>query len=103
MIGLTKTLAKEWGRYKVNVNAVAFGFIHTRMTEAVATDNSTLNIDGRNIRVGISAESAARASTLIPFGRPGTPAEAAGAVYLLCTPESDYINSQTLVVDAGRV
>ena len=103
VIGLTKTLAKEWGRYKVNVNAVAFGFIHTRMTAAVATDNSTLNIDGRNIRVGISAESAARASTLIPFGRPGTPAEAAGAVYLLCTPESDYINSQTLVVDAGRV
>ncbi|WP_410874594.1 SDR family NAD(P)-dependent oxidoreductase [Nocardia sp. A7] len=103
VIGLTKTLAKEWGRYKVNVNAVAFGFIHTRMTDAVAGDNSTLTIDGREIRVGISAEKAAMAAQVIPFGRAGTPDEAAGAVYLLCTPEADYVNSQCLVVDAGRV
>ena len=103
LIGLTKTLAKEWGRFNVNVNAVAFGFIKTRMTDAVATDNATLNIDGRDIKVGISAEKAAMASKVIPFGRPGTPVEAAGAVYLMCTPESDYVNGQCLVVDAGRV
>ncbi|MGW4034645.1 SDR family NAD(P)-dependent oxidoreductase [Streptomyces sp. NPDC004838] len=103
VIGLTKTLAKEWGRYKVNVNAVAFGFILTRMTEVTAADNATLEIDGREIRVGMNPDRAAMASKIIPFGRPGTPKEAAGAVYLLCTPDADYINSQCIVVDAGRV
>lgn len=103
LLGLTRTLSKEWGRYQVNVNAVAFGLIHTRMTAAVATDNAMLEIDGRNIKVGISAEKAAAVSKAIPFGRPGTPEEAAGAVYLLCTPDADYVNGQTLVVDAGRV
>ncbi|MEU5397887.1 SDR family NAD(P)-dependent oxidoreductase [Streptomyces sp. NPDC005963] len=103
VIGLTKTMAKEWGRYKVNVNAVAFGFVLTRMTEVTAADNTTLEIDGRAIRVGMNPDRAAMAATTIPFGRPGTPREAAGAVYLLCTPDADYINSQCIVVDAGRV
>ncbi|MEU5974662.1 SDR family oxidoreductase [Streptomyces sp. NPDC047315] len=103
LVGLTKVLAKEWGRYRVNVNAVAFGFILTRMTEVTAADNTTLEIDGREIRVGMNPERAAMASTIIPFGRPGTAKEAAGAVYLLCTPDADYINSQCIVVDAGRV
>ncbi|MFF0451657.1 SDR family NAD(P)-dependent oxidoreductase [Streptomyces sp. NPDC004609] len=103
VIGLTKTLAKEWGRYKVNVNAVAFGFILTRMTEVTAADQATLKIDGREIRVGMNPDRAAMASQVIPFGRPGTTKEAAGAVYLLCTPDADYINSQCIVVDAGRV
>ncbi|KXX59877.1 SDR family NAD(P)-dependent oxidoreductase [Rhodococcus sp. LB1] len=103
LIGLTKTLAKEWGRYKVNVNAVAYGFIVTRMTEVTAETNTTLNIDGRDIRVGVNPDRMAAMATTIPFGRGGTPKEAAGAVYLLCTPESDYVNSQCLVVDAGRV
>ncbi|MFC9762890.1 SDR family NAD(P)-dependent oxidoreductase [Rhodococcus jostii] len=103
LLGLTKTLAKEWGRYKVNVNAVAFGLIITRMTEVTADTDTTSNIDGRDIRVGVNPDRMAMASKMIPFGRGGTPAEAAGAVYLLCTPESDYINSQCLVVDAGRV
>lgn len=103
LIGLTKTLAKEWGRYRVNVNAVAFGLIITRMTEVSADANATLTIDGREIRVGVNPDRLAVASKMIPFGRGGTPVEAAGAVYLLCTPESDYINSQCLVVDAGRV
>ncbi|GAF43867.1 SDR family NAD(P)-dependent oxidoreductase [Rhodococcus wratislaviensis] len=103
VIGLTKTLAKEWGRYKVNVNAVAYGFIVTRMTEVTAETNTTLNIDGRDIRVGVNPDRMAAMATTIPFGRGGTPKEAAGAVYLLCTPESDYVNSQCLVVDAGRV
>ncbi|WP_345351338.1 SDR family NAD(P)-dependent oxidoreductase [Rhodococcus olei] len=103
LIGLTKTLAKEWGRYRVNVNAVAFGLIATRMTEVTADTNTTLTIDGREIRVGVNPDRMAVASRMIPFGRGGTPTEAAGAVYLLCTPESDYVNSQCLVVDAGRV
>ncbi|MCJ0907494.1 SDR family NAD(P)-dependent oxidoreductase [Rhodococcus sp. ARC_M6] len=101
IIGLTKTLAKEWGRYKVNVNAVAFGFILTRMTEALAGDDVFVEIDGRRIKAGVSQSVMDRVKTSNPFGRPGTPAEAAGAVYLLCTPEADYINGQCLNVDAG--
>ncbi|MEV6697479.1 SDR family oxidoreductase [Streptomyces sp. NPDC051453] len=103
MIGMTKTLAKEWGRYKVNVNAVAFGFILTRMTEVTAADNATLNIDGRDIKVGLNPEKAAMASKIIPLGRPGTPQEAAGAVYALCLQETNYVSGQCLVVDGARV
>jgi 3-oxoacyl-[acyl-carrier protein] reductase len=103
VIGLTKSLAKEWGRYKVNVNAVAFGFILTRMTAATAADNATVEIEGRQIKVGLNPERAAMAAKVIPFGRPGTAREAAGAVYLLCTPDADYINAQCIVVDGGRV
>ena len=101
VIGLTKTLAKEWGRYRVNVNAVAFGFILTRMTEAVAGDESFAEIDGRKIKVGVSQAVMDRVKTSNPFGRPGTPEEAAGAVYVLCTPDTDYVSGQCLNVDAG--
>ncbi|MGW5680296.1 SDR family NAD(P)-dependent oxidoreductase, partial [Streptomyces sp. NPDC003860] len=103
MIGLTKTLAKEWGRYGVNVNAVAFGFVLTRMTEVTAADNAMLSIDGRDIKVGLNPEKAAMAAKVIPLGRPGTPEEAAGAVYALCLPETDYVSGQCLVVDGARV
>ncbi|MET7987467.1 SDR family oxidoreductase [Streptomyces sp. NPDC005281] len=103
MIGMTKTLAKEWGRYNVNVNAVAFGFILTRMTEVTAADNATLTIDGRDIKVGLNPEKAAMASKVIPLGRPGTPQEAAGAVYALCLQETNYVSGQCLVVDGARV
>ncbi|MFE7136053.1 SDR family NAD(P)-dependent oxidoreductase, partial [Streptomyces sp. NPDC057638] len=101
IVGLTKTLAKEWGRYRVNVNAVAFGFILTRMTEATAEDESFVEIEGRRIKVGVSPQIAAAVSRTNPFGRPGTPTEAAGAVYLLCTPDSDYVSGQCLTVDGG--
>ncbi|MFE1909194.1 SDR family NAD(P)-dependent oxidoreductase [Streptomyces gardneri] len=103
LVGLTRTLAKEWGRYKVNVNAVAFGFISTRITEVTTADGSVLEIDGREIKVGLHPDRAATAAETIPFGRPGTPKEAAGAVYVLCAPDTDYVNGQCLVVDAGRV
>ncbi|MFI1978881.1 SDR family NAD(P)-dependent oxidoreductase [Streptomyces wedmorensis] len=101
VIGLTKTMAKEWGRYKVNVNAVAYGFILTRMTEATADDEAFVEIEGRKIKVGVSPQIAAAVARTNPFGRPGTPAEAAGAVYLLCTPEADYISAQVVTVDGG--
>jgi 3-oxoacyl-[acyl-carrier protein] reductase len=103
LIGLTKTLAKEWGRYRVNVNAVAFGLILTRMTEVTAADNATLEIDGRTIKVGLNPQRAAAVSTAVPLGRAGTPAEAAGAVHFFCTPDSDYVSGQCLVVDGARV
>jgi 3-oxoacyl-[acyl-carrier protein] reductase len=98
--GLTKTLAKEWGRYNVTVNTVAFGFIKTRLTGAV-TGGDTIEIEGREIAVGISPALASALEQMIPLGRGGTPEEAAGAVYLLCLPESDYISGQTLVCGGG--
>ncbi|MBV6754868.1 SDR family NAD(P)-dependent oxidoreductase [Rhodococcus opacus] len=101
VIGLTKSLAREWGRYRVNVNAVAYGWILTRMTEAVAGDNAFIEVEGRKLPVGINQKIADSASTRIPLGRPGTPSEAAGAAYLLCTQDANYVSGQCLVVDAG--
>ena len=101
IIGLTKALAKEWGRYQVNVNAVAFGIIRTRMTEARADGGATLDIGGRQIRVGVSPYLLDTLPQRVPLGRGGSPAEAAGAVYLLCTPEADYISGQVLLCNGG--
>lgn len=101
MLGMTMTLAKEWGRYKVNVNCVAFGMIRTRLTEAVAGGDATIRIEGRDIKVGISPDLARTFESSIPLGRAGTPEEAADAVYLLCTPESNYISGQTVVCGGG--
>lgn len=98
--GFTKTMAKEWGRYNVTVNTVAFGIIKTRLTEAAA-GNGTIDVDGREIKVGISDALLSAAEQMIPLGRSGTPQEAANAVYLFCTPESDYISAQTVVCGGG--
>jgi len=100
--GLTKALAKEWGRYKVNVNSVAFGLIKTRLTEATAGDDATINISGNQIKVGVNQQLMQNLETLIPMGRAGTPAEAAGAVYLFCIPESNYISGQIVICGGGR-
>lgn len=101
IVGLTKTLAKEWGRMKVNVNCVAFGFIRTRLTEATADAGSAVSIEGRKIKVGVNPDLMAMMERSIPIGRAGTPEEAAGAVYSLCTPDSDYISGQTVVCGGG--
>ncbi|MBO9353334.1 SDR family NAD(P)-dependent oxidoreductase [Bordetella petrii] len=100
--GLTKALAKEWGRYNVNVNSVAFGLIKTRLTEAPADADASIDVEGRKIHVGVAPENLRNAEATIPLGRAGTPAEAAGAVYLFCIPESDYISGQVLVCGGGR-
>lgn len=101
IIGLTKCLTKEWGRYNVNVNAVAFGVIMTRLTEATAGGDASISIAGRDIKVGISEQVLESSKTLIPLGRPGTAEEAAGAVYLFCTPEANYISGQTVICGGG--
>ena len=101
IIGLTKTMSKEWGRMKVNVNCVAFGLIKTRLTEATADSNARIKIEGRDIRVGVNPELMDTLEKSIPLGRAGTPEEAAGAVYLFCTPESDYISGQTVICGGG--
>lgn len=99
--GLTKTIAKEWGRYNVTVNTVAFGLIKTRLTVASASGDSTIDIEGRKIRVGAEPDWVSAMEQMIPLGRAGTPGEAAGAVYLFCTPESDYVSGQTLICGGG--
>jgi 3-oxoacyl-[acyl-carrier protein] reductase len=98
--GMTQTLAKEWGRMNVTVNCVAYGFIKTRLTVSAESD-STANIDGRDIKVGVNPDLMAAMERMIPLGRGGSPDEAAGAVYLLCIPESDYISGQTLMCSGG--
>ena len=100
LVGLTKTLAKEWGRYSVNVNCVAFGFIETRLTQEIKGETA-IAIDGRQHRVGLLAEGRAATVAQIPLGRVGTPREAAGGVLLLCLPEADYITGQVLEVSGG--
>ena len=102
VVGLTRAMAKEWGRYKVNVNAVAFGLIMTRLTESPAHGGATIDIQGREIPVGVRPEVLKTAEQSIPVGRGGRPEEAAGAVYLFCIPESNYVSGQTLVVSGGR-
>src|SRR5665811_427588 len=97
VLGLTKALSKEWGRMKVNVNAVAFGLINTRLTAATADGNAKIDIEGRAIKVGVNPGLMKQMEAMIPLGRGGTPAEAAGAVFLFCIPESNYISGQVLV------
>jgi 3-oxoacyl-[acyl-carrier protein] reductase len=99
--GLTKTLAKEWGRYNVTVNSVAFGMIRTRLTEAPVGGGATIDVEGRVIKVGVNPDVLTALEQSIPLGRGGSPVEAAGAVYLLCTPESDYVSAQTLICGGG--
>jgi len=101
IIGLTKALSKEWGRYKVNVNAVAFGMIKTRLTEASAGGNASIDVEGRKIKVGVNPDLLEMMERTIPLGRGGTPEEAAGSVYLLCIPESNYVSGQTLICGGG--
>jgi 3-oxoacyl-[acyl-carrier protein] reductase len=102
IVGLTKTLAKEWGRYNVTVNAVAFGLIQTRLTQPLRGGASgTIDVQGRTVKVGVQGERLEALNQMIPLGRGGLPEEAAGAVYLFCSPDSDYVSGQTLVVSGG--
>lgn len=101
VIGLTKTLAKEWGRYNVNVNAVGFGLIDTRLVQPIDGDESNIEMHGHRIRIGVQPamlEAAKKASAL---GRLGSPEEAAGAVLFFCSPLSDYVTGEVLICGGG--
>jgi 3-oxoacyl-[acyl-carrier protein] reductase len=99
LVGMTKTLAKEWGRYKVNVNCVAFGFIRTRITQPIAAEP---NASGEVRNVGVQPAMIEHLEqNAIPLGRFGTPEEAADGVYLFCSPESNYISGQVVTVGGG--
>jgi 3-oxoacyl-[acyl-carrier protein] reductase len=101
VVGLTKTLAKEWGQFKVNVNAVAFGWIETRLT-ASKNEANTMEIHGQKVQLGIPDQMRAVAPMMIPLGRPGTPAEAAGGVFFLCSPWSNFVHGQVLNITGGQ-
>jgi 3-oxoacyl-[acyl-carrier protein] reductase len=101
LVGLTRTLCKEWGRYKVNVNCVAFGLIGTRLTQKIEAEQATIDVAGRAIKVGIQPQLLSTFEKMIPLGRAGTAEEAAGAVYLFCAPESNYISGQVVVCGGG--
>src|SRR3954454_15345205 len=101
VVGVTKTLAKEWGQFKINVNAVAFGFVETRLT-AAKEEGGTIEREGEQIQLGIPEQMRAMAAAIIPLGRAATPEEAAGGIFFLCTPWSNYIHGQVLHVTGGQ-
>lgn len=100
VIGLTKTIAREWGRFNINVNAVAYGFIETRLTD-VKEKGGRITVDGRAIEIGVPENSREIFKQMIPLGRPGTPEEAAGPVLFLASPLSDYVTGHVLLVTGG--
>jgi 3-oxoacyl-[acyl-carrier protein] reductase len=101
VIGLTKVLAKEWGRYNVNVNAVGFGFIETRLTQPLGTEAAEIDVKGRKIKVGVQPAAIEALRQQCPLGRFGTVEEAAGAVLFFCSPLSDYVSGEVLICSGG--
>jgi 3-oxoacyl-[acyl-carrier protein] reductase len=100
IVGVTKTLAKEWGRLNINVNAVAYGFIETRLT-AAKDAASKQEVDGQLVELGIPEKMRQAARTVIPLGRAGSPEEAAGPVLFLASPLADYVTGHTVLVTGG--
>jgi len=101
ILGLTRTMSKEWGRYNVNVNAVGFGLIQTRLVQPASTDDATVNMHGNQIRVGVPPDALDALTKSIPLGRLGTPEEAADAVLFFCSPLSDYVTGEVLICGGG--
>ena len=100
IVGVTKTMAKEWGRFNVNVNAVAYGFIETRLTQA-KENQERMQVGDKQVELGIPEAMRQMAANFIPLGRPGTPDEAAGPVLFLASPLSDYMAGALLLVTGG--
>jgi 3-oxoacyl-[acyl-carrier protein] reductase len=101
VIGLTRTMAKEWGRYNVNVNCVGFGLIETRLTQPLTAAGATIDVEGRHIPVGVQPKVLESVKAVCPLGRAGTPEEAAGAVLFFCSPLSDYVTGEVLICGGG--
>jgi len=100
VVGLTKTMAREWGRFSINVNAVAYGFIETRLVEA-KEKGLQIDVEGRKIAIGIPKETMEAFKTAIPLCRLGSPDEAAGPVLFLASPLSDFVTGDVLLVTGG--
>jgi 3-oxoacyl-[acyl-carrier protein] reductase len=102
VVGLTKTMAKEWGQLKINVNAVAFGFIETRLTQAKEKGETLKAPSGEEVELGIPEQTRSMAAMIIPLGRAAVPEEAAQPVLFLCSPLSNYVHGQVLNVTGGQ-
>jgi len=100
VVGLTRTMAKEWGRYNVNVNAVGFGLIGTRLIQPLS-ETSKIDVRGREIKVGVQQAVLDKVVAMSPLGRVGTPEEAAGAVIFFCSPLSDFVTGEVLMCTGG--
>lgn len=106
IVGLTKTIAKEWGPFGVRSNTVAYGYIQTRLT-AAKEEGTIIEVNGQKIALGIpskgpSAKAGAGSVPDIPLQRAGTPDEAARGIVFLCSPLAAYISGHTLEVTGGR-
>ena len=101
IIGLTRTMAKEWGRYNVNVNCVGFGLIETRLTQPLTGEAAGIDVQGRHIAVGVQPKVLDAIKTVCPLGRVGTPEDAAGPVLFFCSPLSDYVTGEVLLCSGG--
>ena len=101
VIGLTRTLAKEWGRYNVNVNAVGFGLIETRLVQPLDGEGASMEMHGHQIRLGVQPTLLESVKSACPLGRLGTPDDAAGAVLFFCSPLSDYVTGEVLICSGG--
>jgi 3-oxoacyl-[acyl-carrier protein] reductase len=101
IIGLTRTMAKEWGRYNVTVNSVAFGLIETRLTQPLTGAGASIDMKGRHIPVGVQPQHLQAAKAANPLGRVGTPDDAAGPVVFFCSPLSDYVTGEVLICSGG--
>jgi 3-oxoacyl-[acyl-carrier protein] reductase len=102
LVGLTKTHAREWGPFKVNVNAVAFGFVETRLTAASDEGGEAFVKDGVEIPLGIPERMRQLAPMIIPLGRAATPEDAAGPIFFLCSPWSNFVHGQVLTASGGQ-
>jgi 3-oxoacyl-[acyl-carrier protein] reductase len=101
VVGLTKTMSKEWGRYNVTVNAVGFGIIETRLTQPLAGESASIDVQGRKIAVGVQPAVLDWVKKACPLGRVGTPEDAANAVLFFCSPLSDYVSGEVLICGGG--
>src|SRR5437667_299793 len=99
--GLTKVLAKEWGRYNVNVNSVGFGFIDTRLVAPLGSLGAEIEMKGHKIKVGVQQAMLDAVKQMCPLGRLGSVEEAAGPVLFFCSPFSDYVSGEVLICSGG--
>ncbi len=102
MVGLTKTMAKEWGRFNVQSNAVAFGWVDTRLTAAKEeAEEGEIERGGEKVKLGIPETQRQMMKMIIPLGRAGTVQEAANVIFFLASPLSDYVSGQVIEMTGG--
>jgi 3-oxoacyl-[acyl-carrier protein] reductase len=101
IVGLTKALAQEWGRFNVQSNAVAYGWVDTRLTKA-KEQTEALERDGQKVSIGVPGQQREMMKMSIPLGRPGTPEEGAGVILFLASPLSNYVSGQCIIMSGGR-